>query len=201
MSAIGAQPSGLSVAASRVLDEARALAFETLDPAACLLVDAVRLCFVTDSQAISALGRACRLVTEDAQVNEAPGVDAEPWPCPQRELFWRLAALLGQELKQDRKSLHGWARFRALRDRAEWLAIAAKLETRDGHVMRRPGGLRLAPSAFNGERMRAQVLAVRPSPGVPGGDVLRITWEDNGRLVTQSKPGCFVDVDPSAEPE
>ncbi|MCU7371506.1 hypothetical protein PEC18_11740 [Paucibacter sp. O1-1] len=187
--------------AAQVLAEARAVAFNTLDPAACFLVDIIRLCFDTDPQSLAALERACFLVAKHAEANEVAGIEAEPWPLPQGELFRRLAAYLGYDLKHDRNQARGWACFRALRDGADRLATAAKLETRDGHTMRRPGGLRLAPSAFNGERLRAQVLAIGPSLGVPGGDVLRITWEDTGRLVVQSKPGRFGEVDCTAEPE
>jgi len=187
--------------AAEVLAQARAAAVNDLEPTACLLVDVLRLCFPTEAEAFAALGRACFLVVKHAEADEVAGLEAEPWPLPLPELHWRLVACLGDGLKVDRSQPLGWACFRALRDGAAWLATAAKLETRDGHVMRRPGGLRLAPAAFGGERLRAQVLPVAPSPGVPGGDVLRITWEDNGRRVVQSKPGRFGEVDCSAEPE
>ncbi len=186
-----------------VLADARAAAFYDLQPEACRLVSVLRLCFATEAQAFAALERACFLLVKHCEADEVAGLDAEPWPLAPRQLFGGLVALLGDELECDRRAgpALGWACFRALRDGAAHLATAARLEPRDGHVMRRPGGLRLAPSAFGGERLRAQVLPVAPSPGVPGGDVLRITWEDNGRLVVQSMPGRFGDVDCTAEPE
>lgn len=186
-----------------VLADARAAAFNDMQADAGRLVDVLRLCFATEAQANAALGRACFLLVKHCEANEVAGLDAEPWPLAPAELFGGLVARLGDELKCDRRAgpALGWACFRALRDGAAHLATAARLEPRDGHVMRRPGGLRLAPSAFGGERLRAQVLPVAPTPGVPGGDVLRITWEDNGRRVVQSKPGRFAEVDCTAEPE
>ncbi|MCV2348710.1 hypothetical protein [Paucibacter sp. Y2R2-4] len=125
----------------------------------------------------------------------------QPWPLSDAALCRRLLNLIGDALKRDPSQARGWACFRALCDGADFLANAAILEPRDGHEMRRPGGLRLSPAAFNGERLRAQVLTLPPSPGVPGGEVLRITWEDTGRLVVQSKPGLFWQADSTAEPE
>ncbi len=187
--------------AAEVLAQARSAAFPDLEPAAYLLVEALRLCFPTEAEAFAALGRACFLVVKQAEANEEAGIEAEPWPLPLPDLHGRLVASLGDGLKKDRSRCLGWACFRALRDGAGWLATAAKLEKRDGHEMRLPGGLRLAPTAFNGEQLRAQVMAVDPPSGVPGGEVLRITWEDNARRVVQSKPGRFGEVDCAAEPE
>lgn len=188
---------------AEVLAEARAAAFNDMQADACRLVDVLRLCFASDAQAFAALERACFLLVKECEVNGVAGLDAEPWRLAPGQLFGGLVARLGDELKCDRRAgpALGWACFRALRDGAAHLATAARLEPRDGRAMRKPGGLRLAPSAFGGERLRAQVLPVAPSPGVPGGDVLRITWEDNGRLVVQSTPGRFGAVDCTAEPE
>lgn len=196
----------LGLDAAEVLERARASAYVDLEPFACLLVDTMRLCFPTEADALAALGEACSFVVNHAEADEAAGLAAEPWPLPAAELHRRLVACVGDVLKVDRRLMRdrqplAWNCFRALRDGKAWLATAAKLELRDGHVMRRPGGLRLAPSAFGGERLRAQVLPVAPSPGVPSGDVLRISWEDNGRRVVQSKPGRFGEADCTAEPE
>lgn len=187
--------------AAEVLATARAAAFNDLEPGACRLLDVLRLCFDTEAQASAALERACYLLAKHCEADEVAGLAAAPWPLPPAELCGGLVARLGDELRCNRRQPLAWACFRALRDGASHLATAARLEQRDGHVMRRPGGLRLAPSAFGGERLRAQVLPVAPSPGTPGGDVLRITWEDNGRRVAQSKPGRFGEVDCTAEPE
>jgi hypothetical protein len=196
----------LRLDAAEVLEQARASAYGDLEPSACLLVDTLRLCFPTEADALAALGEACSFVDKDAEADEAAGLAVERWPLPLAELHRRLVAYVGDALKVDRRLRRdrqplAWNCFRALRDGAAWLATAAKLEPRDGHVMRRPGGLRLAPSAFGGERLRAQMLPVAPSPGVPSGDVLRISWEDNGRRVVQSKPGRFGEADCTAEPE
>lgn len=191
---------------AEVMTDAWTAAIHDSEPAACLLVDVLRLCFATEAQGCAAFERACFLLVKDCEADEVAGIDAVPWPLPSAELYAGLVARLGDELKCGRPMFDGrqsldWARFRALRDGARHLRTAARLEPRDGHVMRRPGGLKLAPVAFGGELLRAQVVAVPPSPGVPGGDALRITWEDNGRLFVQSKPGRFGEVDCTAEPE
>ncbi|MFT7723803.1 MAG: hypothetical protein QM788_13405 [Roseateles sp.] len=84
--------------------------------------------------------------------------------------------------------------FKAVAPGSEWLKVAARLAARDGHAMRLPGGLKLAPAAFDGVRLRAQVLAT------PHGDVLRLTLEASARLVVQSLPGRFAEVDAAAFP-
>lgn len=175
-------------------------AFNLEEPAACLLVDVLRICFDTDEQASQALQRACFFVDKDAEADDAAGIEAEPWPLPNAVLFGRLAASIGDEIKQGRQDLRGgadrrWARYVALGHGASLLQTAATLEKRDGHLMRRQGGMRLPPSAFKGLRLRAQVVAVEPSPGQPGGQALRITWDDSAHLVVQSKPERFSERD------
>ena len=127
-----------------------------------------------------------------------PGPHA--WPLPDSVLWGRLLTLIGEALKGDPTEGVAWACFRAIRHGAVWLLDAERLASRDGHLMRQRGGLRLAPAVFNGERLRAEILPADPHSGVRG-DVLRLTWEDTGRLVAQSLPGRFSELDVSASPE
>lgn len=124
-----------------------------------------------------------------------------PLPLSESEVWSRLLRLIGAALERDPGQAAGWACFRALSHGRDWLLSAEMVARRDGRAMRQPGGLRLNPSAFNGEQLRAEIVAGKHMPGAPLGDVLRLTWEDSAHLVVQSMPGRFDVVDPEAEPE
>lgn len=119
----------------------------------------------------------------------------QPWPLPEAVLLGRLLNLIGDALSRDPSQAIGWACFRAVQHGVWWLMDAERLALRDGHLMRQRGGQRLPPAVFDGAHLRAEITPT------DAGDVLRLTWEDSGRLVAQSFPGRFGDLDESVNPE
>jgi hypothetical protein len=147
---------------------------------------------------------ACDELTRNPDAGHLPALPRDPgptpWPLPNAELWFRLFNLIGERLRRDPNQAIGWACFRACVHGRQWLLDAARLACRDGHLMRQRGGLQLAPSAFDGERMRAEIVS-SDTGSHERGDVLRLTWEDTARMVVQSLPGRFGEVDRSVDPE
>lgn len=193
MSAAETQSATRRLDAGQVLAEARAAAARG-DSAARSLDLVCRLCFVergssddSENWAGAELQAACDEVSASLALHGS---------VPARVLYLMLFYRLGDVLREISEPGSAELRlFLAIHRAAAWLSAAARLEARDGRAMRRPGGLRLTPDVFDGARLRAQVVAV------PGGDVLRLTWEDTARLAVQSLPGRFAELDPAAEPE
>lgn len=196
MSAVQVQAQAEHIDAEQVIADAQADA-EGGDATARLFLRVVRFVCGNEDASRRLLDDACAGLLHERRLDPDWQRD-EPFPWPAAELRgW----LLGRMVSAIKCQHISWGRFLALTRGAKWLADAARLVRRDGHCMRQPGGLRLAPSAFDGERLRAEIVPGEPGPGEPCGDVLRITWEDTGRLVVQSMPGDFGAADLTADPE
>lgn len=199
MSAAHVQALAERLDASQVYAEAQSAAAEG-DRAAGVLVRVVQLLGAQRGTQLSRLESACASLLHERRLDPDWQRD-QPWPWSSTALRAYLLGSIAQSVKADRGSRLCWSQFLSIQHGARWLVDAARLSRRDGHVMRHVGGLYLAPSAFDGERLRAEIVPAERVPGAPRSDVLRITWEDTGRLVAQSLPGRFGDVDMSADPE
>lgn len=198
MSAAHIQAQAEQLDAQQVIADARQDAASG-DRTASLLLRVVRVVGDTERASLALLEEACASLLHQRRHDPEWQRD-QPWPRPRAELRGWLLGNIGQDLRFGSSLACASRRFHALKAGAKWLADAARLARRDGHVMRQPGGLRLAASAFDDQMLRAEIVPADADTGERG-DVLRLTWEDTGRLVVQSLPGRFADVDTSADPE